>query len=89
MTEVPAITTVIPYAGLLRFLLCPTTQIMSQNKLCFPLKMLDCCLNLLLLPCGRSSPGSGWFARWSRESLLTIGRGARTVPTLCRRAPEG
>ena len=52
-----------------------TTQILTQSKnsdneltqLCFTPKMLECCLNLLFLPCGCSSPGGGWFLRWSRE----------------------
>ena len=44
------------------------TQIMSKHKQCFMLKMPDCRLNLLLLPCGRSSRGGGWFSGRSPES---------------------
>ena len=36
--------------------LSPKTQIMSEHSPCFALKMPDCCLNLLVLPRGRSSP---------------------------------
>ena len=53
-----AVTTVFPCTGVLRFLLSPKTQMMSQNKLYFTLQMPDCCLKLRLLPSGRSS------ARW-------------------------
>ena len=53
------VTTVFPHMGLLSFLLSPTTQIMSQNERCFPLKMPDCCRNPLLLPRGRRLP-RGW-----------------------------
>ena len=48
MAKVTAVTTVFPYTGLLRFLLSPKTQI----KLCFTLKVPDCCPNLLFLSCG-------------------------------------
>ena len=63
-----------------------TTQILTQSKnsdnelkqTVFPLKMPDCCLNLLFLPFARTSPGGGWFSGWSRERELTIGRCAET-----------
>ena len=38
------------------------------KQIMFPLKMPDCCVNLLFLPCGWSSPGGGWFSGWSQES---------------------
>ena len=79
MTKMTAVTTVFPDTGLLRFLPSPKTQIMSSNKQCFTLKMPECCLNLLFLPCGRSSPGGGWSPGWSEESLPTIGRCACAV----------
>ena len=68
MAHVAAVTTVFPCTGLLRFLRSPKTQIMSENKPYFPLKMPVCCLNLLFLPCGCSSPGGGGCSGWSRES---------------------
>ena len=40
------------WPALLRFLRSPKTQI----TLCFNLKIPDCCLNLLFLPCGRMLP---------------------------------
>ena len=61
--KVTAVIIVFPNTGLLRFLLCPKTQIMRFNKLDFQLKMPDCCLNLLFLRCGRSPPpppSGGW-----------------------------
>ena len=73
-----AVTTVLPYTGLLRFLHSPKTEIMSENKLCFPLKMPHCCLNLLVLPCGRSFPCGEWCSGWSRERYFTTG-----MPALC------
>ena len=51
-----AVSTVFPYTGLLRFLLSAQNQIMSHSNLCFTLKMPDCCLNLLFLPCGCMLP---------------------------------
>ena len=41
---------------MLRFLLSPRSQTMSQNELRFTLEMPDCCLNLLFLPRGRTPP---------------------------------
>ena len=73
--QVTAVTTVLPDTGLLAFLLSPKTQTM----LYFPLKMPECCLNLLCLPCGPCSPGGGWCSGWSGESGLTIGRCARAA----------
>ena len=52
MAKVTAITAAFPYIGLLTFLLSLKTHI----KLCFTVKMPDCCLNLLFLPCGRMLP---------------------------------
>ena len=54
MAKGTVITTVFPDIGLLRFLLSPKTEMMSESKPCFTLKMPDCRLNLLVLPCGRS-----------------------------------
>ena len=39
MAQVTGVTAVFPYTGLLRFLLSPNPQIMSENKLYFTLKM--------------------------------------------------
>ena len=52
MVKVTALTTAFPYVGPLRFLLSPKTQINPR----FTLKMPDCCLNLLVLPRGRTLP---------------------------------
>ena len=55
-------------------------KILSSSKLYFTLKMPNCCLNLLLLPCGRSSPlwwggfQGGHGGRWR-----TIGLCARST----------
>ena len=38
MAKVTAVATLFPYTGLLRFLLSPKTQVMSDNKLYFPQK---------------------------------------------------
>ena len=46
----------------------------------FPLKMPDCCRNLLFLPCGCSSPVGGWFSGWSRQiSTYHVGHCACAV----------
>ena len=66
-----------------------TTQVLTQYKnsdnelkqMVLPTKMPDWCANLLVLPCGRSSPGGGWFSGGSRESLFTVG-------PLCARCAE-
>ena len=55
---------------------------MSQNIPCFTLKAPDCCLNLLFLRCGRSTPDRGWFSGW-----VTGKSCARAVPALRRTAP--
>ena len=61
------------------FLRCDCSNYCVPIQLCFTLKMLDCCLNLPCLPCGRSFPGGGWFSGWSQERSSTIGRCARAV----------
>ena len=66
--QVTAVSTVFPCPGLLGLLLSSNSQIVSSNKLCFTLKMPDCCLNLLFLPRGCSFCGGGWCSRWSPES---------------------
>ena len=38
MAKVTAVATLFPYTGLLRFLLSPKAQVMSDNKLYFPQK---------------------------------------------------
>ena len=79
MATVTAITTVFPDTGLLRFSEGPKTQIMSQNELCFTLKMPDCCPNLLFCLVDMCFPGGGWLSGWWRERWLTIGPCARAV----------
>ena len=74
MAKVTAVTTVLLYTGLPRFLLGPKTQMMSEPKRCFTVGMPDCCVNLLFLPREHSFPGGWWFAGWSQESSPTIGR---------------
>ena len=76
IAKATAVTTVFPGTALLRFLLSPKIQITSENKPYSPPKLRDCCLNLLLSPCGRSSPGGVW----SWECSLTSGRCAGTRP---------
>ena len=49
-SKVTAITTVCPYAGRLRFLPSPKTQI----KLCSTLEMPDCCLRGCTVRCARA-----------------------------------
>ena len=79
MAEVTAVITVFPDIGLLRLLLSPKTQIMSQNKLCFTLKMPDCCLNLLFLPLDVDSLVVGGFQGGHRKPNLPLGAVARAV----------
>ena len=43
-------------------ILTQKARMTRQNKLHFPLKTPDRCLNLLRLPCGRTSPGGGGCA---------------------------
>ena len=65
-----------------------TAQILTQPKnsddevkqTIFPLKIPECRPNLLFWPCGRRSPGGGWFSGRSRESPFTIGRPAKSGP---------
>mmetsp|Transcript_63819 Transcript_63819/g.106521 ORF Transcript_63819/g.106521 Transcript_63819/m.106521 type:complete len:241 (+) Transcript_63819:245-967(+) len=78
--KVTAVTAVFPDTGVLRVLLSPNTQMMSENKVCSTPKMPDCRLNLLVLPCGRVLP-RWWrlFSGLSPESQPTIGRCARAV----------
>ena len=87
-----AVSIVFPYAGLLRFLLSPKAQILSQHTLYFPLKVPDRCLNLLFLPCGRrwwavsrvvaGNLSHNW-ALWARCAQRgSIRRGARAVRVL-------
>ena len=80
MAKVTTTTTVFPYIGLLRFLLSPKTQI----KLCFTLKMPDCCLNLLFvaLRVYASRVAGGLQGGHGKPNLLL---GA--VPALCSNAP--
>ena len=64
--KVTAVTAVFPCTGQSRFLLSPKTQITNEPNLCFTLKMSDCCLNLLFLPCGHMLP---W--RWVVFRVVT------------------
>ena len=84
LAYVTAVTTMIPYTGLLRFLLSPKTQIMSYKQLRPTLKMTDGCLNLLLLPCPAdiAPPLVGGFqcGRWNAN--LMLGWNAN-LPALC------
>ena len=85
MAKGTAVTAVFPCAGRLRFLLSPKTQMMSYHRQCFTLKMPDCGLNPLVLPCGHMLP------RWWGVFRLVTGkpsyywapcpRGARAVQT--------
>ena len=68
---------VFPYAGLLRFLLSPNTQI----RLCFTLKCRIAVYICCFCPADVCFPGGGRFAGWSPTLLM----GA--VPALCRNAP--
>ena len=76
MAKVTAVATVFPYTGLLRFLLSSTTQTMSYNKLYFPLKMPDCCLDLLSPP----PPPRWWVVFKVVTGIHTVGRCAETPP---------
>ena len=75
--KLAAVTTVFPYKGLPRFLLSPKTQL----KLCFTLKMPDCCGSLLFLPCARLFPQ--WWV------VCRVVTGNRTYEwALCARRAE-
>ena len=83
MARATAVTTVFPSAGLLRFLLSPKTQIMSEKKLYFPLKNPDCCRSLLCLPCGCL----GWWPPMEGDLVdqpqAQAHNQKHTVPPLC------
>ena len=91
MAKVTAVTTVFLCTGSLRFLLSPKTQIMSEHKLCFRLKMPECCLNPLVLLRGRSPPVVGGVQGGHGNADLFSGAlcpcCARAVRALCRNAP--
>ena len=60
----------------------------AQEELYFPLKMPDCCLNLLCLPYGRMLPLWWAVCRVVTGTLNCYRARARTVRTLCTDAPK-
>ena len=85
MAKVTTVSTVFSQTGLLRFLLSPKTQMMSENNACFILKMPECCLNLLFCLPAVCSPGGGWLGGCQGKANLLCGaaHAVQKHPPLC------